>query len=110
MSPHATGARFTMYLLNLGACGTRRSLRREALTQACCRRQLVVGAAPAGGGAVRWPFAATLPSCGAPDAAARRFMFILDGSVDVHAGAVQRTLVPDDFAYFPPDTAHMCAP
>jgi glyoxylate utilization-related uncharacterized protein len=36
-------------------------------------------------------------------------MFILDGSVDVHAGAVQRTLVPDDFAYFPPDTAHMCA-
>jgi len=46
---------------------------------------------------------------GTPEAAARSFMFVLDGEVDVHAGAIQRALLPDDFAYFPPDTAHMCA-
>ena len=45
-----------------------------------------------------------------PKATAHSFLFVLDGAIDVHAGAVQRALAADDFAYFPPDTAHRFTP
>ena len=55
-------------------------------------------------------FAQPGSGCGAPETTVHRFLFVLDGAIDVHAGAVQRALASDDFAYFPPDTAHMCVP
>jgi hypothetical protein len=36
------------------------------------------------------------------------FVFVLDGGVEVLAGEAQHALLADDFAYFPPATAHSC--
>jgi hypothetical protein len=116
VSPHATGAHFSMYLLNMGAlaapcCRAALACWRLSSRRARGRAELHVRGAAARRRAVRRRRVCLLCTCGGAQLTLPRlcsFVFVLDGGVQVLAGEAQHALLADDFAYFPPEAAHAC--
>ncbi len=112
VSPQATGAHFSMYIATLGA---RCSIRAAAACARAAERSAAPGlnassAAPLPGVercVLHTHVVCMVVSC-ALTRLRCRFVFVLEGALDVAAGEAQRALAADDFAYFPSGQAHTC--